>query len=458
MSLVYIQKLFLNKKIRYAVVDQAQVAAKHTELFKKMRDITISLTTRIATLTPNGGDVKFYDTIDEAMEDSTDYDLVFIQSVGNFIKSNEILKELENYTKANPDFFIVAFTLDWQSEHGKGWVECHHQMLFVNVNTWKQVGSPKFGGWDTVEEELPNYSRSEENFHDKYTPYWMKGEPGTTLGTRSKQGTGFIKAAFEHSIKIDNFTDAMRKTRLYVYPESETSELHEAFTRRNTRLVSNPNQKKWIRTLSPAPTIWIYNSERYYFEDTEKICDTYFGPASGFKYLDILNGNDKVKFVFYDFHQKSIDWIKQLKETWDGNDFPAYINNQSVEFNEYYKYVNKDIKTNQDLLFHDFGGEENFKVLWNRFKECEAEYIVCDLFDLEQVKNLIAKTKGNVPFFYYSNIFATDYTVINFTLKEITDHHTAFLQLIFDAYPDGLTHGCNEFGEWVNSPLKSITV
>ena len=104
MSLVYIQKLFLNKKIRYAVVDQADVASKHTGLFKKMCDITTSLTTRIATLTPNGGDVKFYNTIDEAMEDSIDYDLIFIQSVGNFIKSNEILKELEDYTISNPDF------------------------------------------------------------------------------------------------------------------------------------------------------------------------------------------------------------------------------------------------------------------------------------------------------------------------------------------------------------------
>ena len=153
-----------------------------------------------------------------------------------------------------------------------------------------------------------------------------------------------------------------------------------------------------------------------------------------------------------------MDWIKQLKETWDGNNFPAYINNQSVEFNEYYKYVNKDIKTNQELLFHDFGGEENFKVLWNRFKKCDVEYVVCDLFDLDQVKNLLIKTEGNIPFFYYSNIFATDYTLINFTLKEIANHHNQFLKLIFDTYPGALTHGCNEFGEWVNSPLKVITV
>ena len=95
MSVVYTENLFRNKKIRYAIVDQANVASKHLEMFKKVQDITLSLTTRLAELTPIS-DVKVYNNIDDAMEDSLDYDLMLIQSVGNFIKNNEILKQAMN--------------------------------------------------------------------------------------------------------------------------------------------------------------------------------------------------------------------------------------------------------------------------------------------------------------------------------------------------------------------------
>ena len=447
MNVVYTRRFFSDKKVKFAIVDQANVASKHSRLFNKVKDLTFSLTARLMTpiLDPV---LKFYPTIDEAMQDSLNFDLIFIQSVGNLIKSNVLLEQLETYSNNNPDFFTLAFTLDWQSEKGEGWVEIHHQMMYININKWKELGKPKFGGWDNVTEELPNYTRSEENFHDRYTPYWMQGAEGTTLGTRTSQGHGFLKAAFTNGIKIDNFTDEMRKCRLFIYPESETKELYAAFTKRNTKLVSNPNQKKWIKSLKLAPTIWVYNSERYYFHGDKK-CDTFFGTASGFKYLDILNGNDQVKFIFYDFHEKSLDWIRHLKETWDGNDFPTFLNNQSDDFKKYYKYINGGIDENQKLLFDDFGGEDKFKELWNRFKTCEAEYVECNLFELDQVKELLSKTVIDTPFFFYSNIFATDYTMVNFTLVEITKKYKDFLDAIFQAYPTAITNGSTPLGEWV---------
>ena len=456
MSVVYNKKPFEGKKILYAVVDQANVQKKNILLFNKMRDITFAITTRINELTI-GGVVKFFNTIDDAMVDGSEYDLVFVQSVGNFLKSNQILQHFENYVTSNPDFFIIAFTLDWDPETGEGWVECHHQMILINVATWKQLGSPEYGGWQTVTEELPNYSRSGENFHDKYTPYWMKGEPGTTVKTRMKQGWGFIKAAFSASVKIDNFTPEMRDCRLYVYPESDSNELYQAFLEKNIKMVNNLNQKKWIKSLNPTDTIWVYNSEHYYFDSPDKQCTTYFGPAAGFKYLDILKTNDNVKFVFYDFHQRSIDWIKELKETWDGNDFPKYMASKGDQYKPYYKYINGNIDSNQKLLFDDFEGEEEFKRLWNKFKNCEVEYIPCNLFDLDQVKILLTHTAGNKPFFYYSNIFATDYTVLNFTLDEVREYHKKFLGTIFSAYNKGITHGCNELGAWVDYNSKNFT-
>jgi hypothetical protein len=105
-------------------------------------------------------------------------------------------------------------------------------------------------------------------------------------------------------------------------------------------------------------------------------------------------------------------------------------------------------------LFSDFGSEEKFKELWTRFKTCEVEYVKCNLFDLDEVKSLLTKTTGDTPFFFYSNIFATDYTIINFTLEEITKKYNDFLDAIFSAYPTAITNGSTQLGDWVEYTAK----
>jgi hypothetical protein len=438
-----------SKKILYAVVDQAEVRNKHPKLFKKVLDITFVMTQRLSESTTRG-DVRYFNTIDDAMDSSDNYDIVIVQSVGNFIRQNSFFEELNNYYKSNPSFFLLAFTLDWQSEKGEGWIEIHNQMMVVNVHTWKKLGSPKFGGWETATEELPNYIRSEENFHDRYTPYWIKGSDGSSMMTRRYPGWGFIKAALSNGMQIDNFTQRMRDCRLYIYPEHESENLYNAFLNRDESLVSNPNQKKWIKnSLSPKSTIWIYNSENYRFSVPLKYCDTYVGTAAGFKYLDILNYNDDVKFVFYDYSEESLDWIKDLKENWDGNDFPSYIKNKPLELKKKYKYINSSVEENQLLLFRDFGGEEKFKKLWNIFRSSKAEFIKCNLFDNNDLTSVLSNVTTTRPLFYYSNIFATDFTMVMFTREEADEKYRDFISTVKTQYPDSLMYGCDITGKWV---------
>jgi hypothetical protein len=440
-----------SKKILYAVIDQAEVRFKHPTLFKKVLDITFVMTQRLSESTTRG-DVRYFNNVDDAMEFARSYDIVIMQSVGNFIRQNSFFEELNNYYKSNPSFFLLAFTLDWQSEKGEGWIEIHNQMMVVNVHTWKNLGSPKFGGWETVTEELPNYIRSDENFHDKYTPYWIKGTNGTTTMTRRYPGWGFIKAALSHGIQIDNFTQKMRDCRLYIYPEHESEHLYNAFLNRDESLVSNPNQKKWIKNnLNPKSTIWIYNSENYQFEMPLKSHDTYVGTAAGFKYLDMLNYNKNVKFIFYDYSEESLAWIKDLKENWDGNDFPSYIKNKPLELKKKYKYINSSVEENQLLLFRDFGGEEKFKKLWNLFRSSEAEFIKCNLFDMDQLSVVLSAITTTKPFFYYSNIFATDFTMIMFTQEEAEEIYSKFKSAVKTQYPLSLMYGCNITGKWVTT-------
>ena len=455
--------LLTTKKILYAVVDQAEVRNKHNQLFSKMFELTYGMTVRLASSCVDG-DVKYFDNIDSAMDNSANYDIVIIQSIGNFINRNRFFSELDNYIVNNPNFFLLAFTLDWQSEKGTGWIECHNQMMVVNVASWKLIDKPKFGGWETVTEELPTYTRSVENFHDNYTPFWIQGAPGTSTHTRTAQGWNFIKTALAAGYKIDNFTEEMRLCRLFVYPEHDSDNLYNAFIEKNNTLVTNSNQRKWIKSmLGTPPVIWIFNSEYYRFAMDMKNVGTYIGPAAGFKYLDFLNYNPTGNFIFYDYHEGSLDWIKKLKETWDGENFYPYLQAQPDEVKQHYKFIHgnkfnkENIEKNLQILFKEFGGEEQFKNLWRTFKLSNATFVKIDLFNKEQLTHLINLTNDNSIFFNFSNIFATDFTLLNNTIKEVDDIYQNFLTQVKNKFTNIILYGSSPDGRWQTLTEGSTT-
>ncbi len=391
--------LLTTKKILYAVVDQAEVRYKHNQLFSKMFELTYGMTVRLASSCVDG-DVKYFDNVDSAMDNSANYDIVIIQSIGNFINRNRFFSELDNYIANNPNFFLLAFTLDWQSEKGTGWIECHNQMMVV-------------------------------------------------------QGWNFIKTALAAGYKIDNFTEEMRLCRLFVYPEHDSDNLYNAFIEKNNTIVTNSNQRKWIKSmLGTPPVIWIFNSEYYRFAMDMKNVETYIGPAAGFKYLDFLNYNPTGNFIFYDYHEGSLDWIKKLKETWDGENFYQYLQAQPDEVKQHYKFIHgnkfnkENIEKNLQILFKEFGGEEQFKKLWRTFKLSNATFVKIDLFNKEELTHLINLTNANSIFFNFSNIFATDFTLLNNTIKEVDEIYHNFLKQVQKKFTNVILYGSSPDGRW----------
>jgi hypothetical protein len=219
----------------------------------------------------------------------------------------------------------------------------------------------------------------------------------------------------------------------------------------NTAELTNPNQKKLIdKWFNPKRQIWIFNSEAYKFGIPLAGCDTYFGPSAGFKYLDMLVNTSTVKFIFYDFNKESVEWLKLLKTTWDGNDLKGFLARQPLETKRMYKFINADIDDNIKILYQEFGSEDKFKELWQRFRESSAEFIVVDLFDNDQFENLLTLANGAIrPLFYYSNIFSTDFTSMKFSTEELRDAYDKFLNSIEIAYPKATTFGSNVLGKWI---------
>lgn len=457
------QELLKGKRILYAIVDQTNIRESHPDLFNKMYEMTYQMTKRLSIGTLLGT-VKYFCNIDQAMDYSNLYDIVILQSVGNFINRNKFFIEVDNYVRENPDFFILAFTLDWHSEKGYGYIECHHQLMVINVNIWKKIGRPMFGTWEDGEKELPNYSRSNENFHDNYTPYWIKGEPGFTKHYKVSPGWNFLKTALEKGYRIDNFSEDMRACRLYIYPEFESENLYKGIRSKNHELVNNPNQKKWIKNMfNTSLTVWIFNSEIYRFQTDMESYDTYIGPASGFKYLDYLNYRPNGKFVFYDINQKALDWIKNLQENWDGEDFYNYLQKSPEEDKKHFKFIygkklNKEtIDKNLNVLYQDLGGKSEFQRLWNLFKTSETKFIKTDILNPTDLENLLLESKTKLAFFNFSNIFATDFTLLDYTIAEIEKKYDNFLHAVSKAFIQYTLYGSNIDGNWQtlhNIPTK----
>ena len=76
-----------------------------------------------------------------------------------------------------------------------------NQMFLINVEHWKKVGSPTFDKAKNV--ELQDVNRSQENFHDDYTPTAIvKGESKKMYTNNTAEGSQVISALLENNYYI----------------------------------------------------------------------------------------------------------------------------------------------------------------------------------------------------------------------------------------------------------------
>lgn len=432
------------RKILYAVVDPAQIRNRHPLLFKKVFDLTFVLTQRLSTIAH--GDVEYFDTIDEAISHGRFWDLLIIQSVGNFIIEYRFLEELAEVCRKNRNFFMLGFPPTPQLEDGAGALEFDSRMMVVNVDTWKRL--PGLYEKQASKEDLPNHFRMSRTVQDSLRPLSARGSHKGMTMRRRERDRSFLNEVMSRGLILHNFPESLRDCSLYIWPALESHRLYEALTSRDESLVSNSDQKRWIRLSKPKATVWIYNSEPYRFNVPVRYCDAYFGPAAGFKYLDILSYNAHAEFLFYDQNEESLEWIKTLKCNWDGNDFADYLRHQPEALREKFKYVNSSVEDNQRILFEQFGGEEDFKRRWHLFRSANAKFVRCDLFNDCDVDELMSKTNAARPFFYYSNIFSTNFTLMAFSREEADKRYRRFMSIVKERFPNVIMHGADIAGQW----------
>ena len=400
----------------------------HPHLKPKMVSYTLFFALRFKSFT-NKLDIVFADSIDAGLKTYSNYNHILFMAAGVRIYDSSILVDIDKIIYKNPNYMVAAHILEW----GNDWYELHHQFVLVNIKNWITAGRPEYGGWKPDVDVLPVIERSKENFHDHYTPLWIKPTGEHIWTYHEKQGWNFIGSAFDNGFDVINWDHNIRSKRTYYYPETNSNLFYDCLiNKKHHPDITNPNQRKLINeVIGIKKQVWILNSEDMDIMAKGQKYDVVALPASGFKYLDVFKSsalNPGGKIVIYDYNQTSLDWIKSLYKS-KSVDFrqmiDAFPRNKELKW---YGINNPDILTPKKSLCKEFvdsfqktidyfKGETNFLNYLKQFRSTPVEFIKTDL--INDFDNLIAALGDGSSMLHISNIFATDYLNAAIGLNEM---------------------------------------
>ena len=279
----------------------------------------------------------------------------------------------------------------------------HHQHIELSLVKWKEHGAPDiFERWE-------NYERSPENFHDDYTPPWIK---------------------VDKLPLIKNFTEQERNIKGFAYHMENRTEIqyqnwrkmaHKSFGWRDRIDQSD----RYFELLMNRMT------EKFYAENTESLgkipdgkFDLIFTPTAGYSgevFADRLDFDGDV--VFYDYCEENIEIKQNIVE----------MNMSFDELEMYSRFSNHDIVFSSNMPKHYVVSEELKKRVetFGSFEECRKlqknmvenynmEYWIMDIINPDYGK-IINKIKGKRVFFDLSNIFSYHTSHVCYTLTELVE-------------------------------------
>lgn len=432
----------MKNKIAYGVYNQID-RINNDEMYFKAKGATLFYLERLNSrlllhkLTPMTiicGDV-ISDILNQAIDQKFDY--CVIVAAGCQIRNLNFCNDVDEFIKNNT--FGVAGHVLWKPDH---WLELHHQFFIVNLKAYKTVGCPEFGAWEHQEKMLPIVERSEENFHDDYTPLWVRPTGDHALQSRAGQGWKLLSAMFDRKYPVITLTEKIRLSKFYTYPEHETGRFLESLHTLTPYNGQNWNQDKWINdTKFVKDQIWLFNSE-YMEIPNPNTYDLAISTASGFKIFDLFKKprlSNNARIVIYDFNLKSLAWYEHFYK-WPDEDLleciRAFPDRNDFTWIGHWDSVFTEDQGFQDGLttVYDYFGKLNFNSYWQQFKKMPVDFVQIDLYKEPKKLALLAKVPGK-KFVNLTNIFSTDATQTIFGHAECIAAQTRCLGYLYTVDP-----------------------
>ena len=267
----------------------------------------------------------------------------------------------------------------------------HHQHMNLNLTVWKDIGAPD------MSKRYDPIKRSDDNFHDDYTPSWIEIMKMPT---------------------IINFTGAERARKSFSYYRD--------------------NQTKFWKDLDNVDMDDYYFSrfmtrvrKQFYIENTESLkkipkenFDLLFSTTAGYRAAVLV---DKLEFggeiVLYDYCQENLDIKKRIIEM-NMSLKEIYLYRKTLDHTMAYP----DFEASQRLK--DMGSfEEVRKLEETMYNNYDIEYWLMDLISPDYDR-LLKKIKGKNVFFDATNIFGYHMSHAYHTLDELVSSYKKLQEVL----------------------------
>ena len=275
----------------------------------------------------------------------------------------------------------------------------HHQHVEINLTQWRKLGKPD------IFQKWTEFERSDKNYHDDYTPYWLTPKGFPTIMNFNEE---------DRRIKAWSYNTMKQRTEIQ-------NQSWEILKHRNEGWQDDLDKDNYFRQLRTR-----LNSA-FYTENTESVgnygsldekFDIIFSPTAGYStevLAEQLNFDGDI--VFYDYSEENLD-IKQniveMNMSMDEIRTYSQISDHVFSFNvgnKYSEVMRERAKTYGDL--------EPLRALQKKMRDTHnIEYWLMDLV-CPDYRKLKQRIKGKNVFFNASNAFSYHITHSRYTLDTL---------------------------------------
>jgi len=281
-----------------------------------------------------------------------------------FINGYSFFDRVKNLIKE--DYFIAGHVLD----RNEAYYELHHQCYVINLLTYKDLSYPAIGKQELGSQHQQIIPlRSNENYHDDYTPVWIK--KGIELKTYNHKCHGWhiLSLAFSLDLSVYVFDNEFRVNKKHYYPENQKEFLnHSSWLYQRERFCS-------LDFVHKENTDWSNTNNN--LTDIEQVVT----PASGTWWREHIKTPCYV--VFYDYNQSSLDYWKQ---------------NAPIIKDVTYKFIKVDLLCDSiNIIEHLDVNKSTLINLSNIFAYEGTTFLTSLEKRLYQENNLLNNIKENMP-------------------------------------------------------------
>jgi hypothetical protein len=320
------------------------------------------------------------------------YDFLFLLAPGSFFRGKpRLVSPLE--TLIEHGFFVAGHVLD----RGASYYTLHHQCVFVNLQTWAEIGCPGFGSADQGRRRLHRPLRSGENHHDDNTPTWIEPSGERAEYEATLPGWHFVHAALDARVPVISFGPEIRKRKGFLYPEDD-----QEYAARLGELD--------LQTVRWANSAWVMNTERLP-ETLQGIppVGAIVSVASGlhtYRLLKRAGFDERTVVHYFDASGPTLEFKRWLLASWDGRDYAAAVATW-LELNPDARLAGVYGSGLPDAI-ESYEAETGapFENDWRRFRRLQHSFHHVDLLtcDRTRVLSLIERSSSSTVL-WWSNVF-----------------------------------------------------